>query len=70
MNDLNAFNRMLTVKFKLKIDWYTNKGKIRSTANERTDVSFRSIAQQDSIGSVHKLIFNNQLAAQGNRTML
>ena len=26
MNDLNAFNRMLTVKFELRIDWYTIKG--------------------------------------------
>ena len=24
-NDLNALNRMLTVKFKLRINWYTNK---------------------------------------------
>ena len=26
MNDLNALNRMLTFKFKLRIDWYINKG--------------------------------------------
>ena len=26
MNDLNALNRMLIVKFELRIDWYTNKG--------------------------------------------
>ena len=26
LNDLNALNRMLTVKFELRIDWYTNKG--------------------------------------------
>ena len=32
MNDLNALNRMLTVKFELRIDWYTNKGQISSTA--------------------------------------
>ena len=44
MNDLNALNRMLTVKFMLIIDWYTNKGQINSTANERNDVSLRSIA--------------------------
>ena len=25
INDLNALNRMLIVKFKLSIDWYTNK---------------------------------------------
>ena len=39
MNDLSALNRMLTVKFKLRIDWYTNKGQISNTANERNDVS-------------------------------
>ena len=70
MNDLNAINRMLTVKFELRIDWYTNKGKISSTTNERNDVSLRSVSQRDSIGSVHKLIFNNQLAAQRDRTVL
>ena len=31
MNDLNALNIMLTVKFELRIDWYTNKGQISST---------------------------------------
>ena len=31
MNDLNAHNRMLTVKFKLRIYWYTNKGHMSST---------------------------------------
>ena len=56
MNDLNALNRMLTVKLKLRINWYTNKGQINSTANERNDVSLRSVAQWDSIGSVHELI--------------
>ena len=30
MNDLNALNIMLTVKFELRIDWYTNKGQISS----------------------------------------
>ena len=39
MNDLKALNRMLTVKFKLRIDWYTNEGQISSTANECNDVS-------------------------------
>ena len=39
MNDLNALNRMLTVKFELRIDWYMIKGQISSTANERNDVS-------------------------------
>ena len=63
MNDLNALNRMLTVKFELKIDWYTNKGQISSTANKRNDVSLRFVAQRDSIGSVHELIFNNQSTA-------
>ena len=70
MNDLNAFNRMLTVKFELKRDWYTNKGQISSTTNERNDVSLRSVAKRDSIGSVHELIFNNQLAAQRDRIVL
>ena len=32
MNYLNALNRMLTVKFELRIDWYTHKGQITSTA--------------------------------------
>ena len=44
MNDLNALNRMLTVKFGLRIDWYTNKGQIRSTTNERNDVSLLFVA--------------------------
>ena len=44
MNDMNALNRMLAVKFELRIDWYTNKGKIRSITNERNDVSLRSVA--------------------------
>ena len=70
MNDLNALNRMLTVKFELRIDWYTNKGQISSTANERNDVSLRSVAQRDSINSVHELIFNNQLATQWDRIVL
>ena len=70
MNDLNAFNRMLTVKFELWINWYTNKGQISSTANERNDVSLRSVAQRDNIGSVHELIFNNQSAAKWDRTVL
>ena len=59
MNDVNALNRMLTVKFKLRIGWYTNKGQISSTANERNDVSLHSVAQRDSVGTVHELIFNN-----------
>ena len=63
MNDLNALNRMLTVKFKLRIDWYTNKSQISSTTNERNDVSLQSVAQWDSIGSVHELISNNQSIA-------
>ena len=44
MNDLNALNRMLTVKFELRIDWYTKKGEISSTANERNDMSLRFVA--------------------------
>ena len=63
MNDLNVFNKMLTVKFELRIDWYINKGQISSTTNERNDVSLRSIVKRDSIGSVHELIFNNQSTA-------
>ena len=63
MNDLKALNRMLTVKFELRIDWYTNKGQISSTANERNDVSLQFVAQRDSISSVHKLIFNIQSIA-------
>ena len=63
MSDLNALNRMLTIKFELRIDWNINKGQINSTTNERNDVSLRSVAQRDSIGSIHKLIFNNQSAA-------
>ena len=33
MNDLSVFNRMLTVKFELRIDWYINKGQMSSTAS-------------------------------------
>ena len=44
MNDLLALNRMLTVKYELRIDWYTNKGQISSTTNERNDVSLQSVA--------------------------
>ena len=47
MNDFNDLNRMLTVKFKLRIDWYTNKCQISNTANERNDVTLiRSLAGQ------------------------
>ena len=70
MNDLNALNGLLTVKFELRIDWYTNKGQISSTTNESNDVSLRSVAQRDNIGSVHELIFNNQSVAQRDRTVL
>ena len=70
MNDLNALNIMLTVKFELKIDYYTNNGQISSTVNELNDVSLRSVAQRDNIGSVYELIFNNQSAAQRDRTVL
>ena len=70
MNDLNALNRMLTVKFELSIDWYTNKDQISSTTNECNDVSLRFVAQRDSNGSVHELIFNNQSAAQRDRIVL
>ena len=63
IKDLNALNRMLIVYFALRIDWYTNKGQISSTANKRIDVSLRSAAQRDSISSVQELIFKNQSAA-------
>ena len=69
MNDLNALDRMLTIKFELRIDWYTNKGQISSIANERNVVSLRSVAQRNSISSIHELIFNNQSAAQRDRTV-
>ena len=70
MNGLNALNRMLTVKFELRIDRYTNKGQISNTANEYNDVSLRSVAGRDSIGSVHEMIFNNQSTAQRDLTVL
>ena len=54
MNYFNALNRMLTAKFELRIDWYTNKGQIGSIANERNDVSLRSVAKRDSI-----IVFTN-----------
>ena len=59
MNDLNTLNKMLTVKFKLRIDCYTNKGQISNTTKKRNDVSLRTVAQRDSIDSVHEFIFNN-----------
>ena len=67
IKDLNALNRLFTVYFALRIDWYTSKGQISSTANKRIDVSLRSAAQRDNIGSVHELIFNNQSTAQRDR---
>ena len=70
IKDLNALNRMLTFYFALRIDWYTDKGQISNTMNKHIDVSLRSIARRDNIGSVHELIFNNQSAAQQNRTVL
>ena len=53
IKDLNTLNRMLTVYFVLKIDWYTNRGQNSSTANNCIVVSLRSVAQRDRIGSVH-----------------
>ena len=44
MNELNALNRMLIVKFELRMNWYINKGQISNTANKRNDVSLRSVA--------------------------
>ena len=48
---------MLSVIFKLRINYYTNKGQTSSIMNERNIVSLRSVAQQDSIDSVQKMIF-------------
>ena len=48
---------MLSVIFELRIYWYTNKGQTSSTVNERNVVSLRSVAQRDSISTVHKMIF-------------
>ena len=53
IKDLNALNRMLTVYFALRIDWYTNMGQNSNTANDCIDVSLQSTAQRDRIGSVH-----------------
>ena len=64
MSDLNALNRMFIIKFELRIDWHTNQCQISSTTNKRNDVLLRSVAQRDSIGSVHELIFNNQSVTQ------
>ena len=47
IKDLNALNRMLTVYFALRIDWYTNRGQNNSTANDCIDVSLRTVAQWD-----------------------
>ena len=44
IEDLNAHNRILTVYFALRIDWYTNKGQISNTMNKRIDVSLQSAA--------------------------
>ena len=40
----NALNRMLSIIFELRIDWYTNKGKTSSTVNKRNVVSLRFVA--------------------------
>ena len=48
---------MLSVIFKLRIDWYTNKGQTSSTVNEPNVVLLRSVAQWDNIGSVRNMIF-------------
>ena len=42
VKDLNALNRMLTVYFTLRIDWYTNRGQNSSIAKDCIDVSLRS----------------------------
>ena len=61
---------MLSVIFELRIDWYINKGQTSNTMDERNVVSLKFVAQRDSIGSVHKMIFNNQSVAQRDRTVL
>ena len=38
---------MLSFIFKLRIDWYSNKGQTSSTVNERNVVSLRFVAQRD-----------------------
>ena len=48
---------MLSIIFELRINWYTNKGQTSSTVNECNVLSLRSVAQWDSIDSVHKMIF-------------
>ena len=53
ITDLNALNRMLTVYFALRIDWYTNRGQNSNTANNCIDVSLQSAAQRDLIGIIH-----------------
>ena len=58
---------MLSVMLELRIDWYTSKSQTSSTVNERNVVSLRFVAQRDNIGSIHKMIFNNQSAAQRDR---
>ena len=40
----NALNRMLSIIFELRINWYTNKGQTSSTMNERNVVSLQSVA--------------------------
>ena len=70
MTSFNALNRMLSFIFKLRIDWYSNKGQTSSTVNKRNVVSLRFVAQRDSIGSVHKIIFNNRSVAQRDHTVL
>ena len=70
MTGFNALNRMLSFIFKLRIDWYSNKGQTSSTVNKRNVVSLRFVAQRDSIGSVHKIIFNNRSVAQRDHTVL
>ena len=61
---------MLSIIFELRIDRSTNKGQTNNTVNERNVVSLQSVAQWDSIDSVHKMIFNNQSAAQLDHTVL
>ena len=63
-----ALNRMLSVIFELRINWYPNKGQTCSFVNARNVVSLRFVAQRDSIGSVHKMILI--ISQQPNGTVL
>ena len=66
MNDLSVLNRMLTVKFELRIYWYTNMGQMSNTA-PNVMMCHSNPQTSGRICSVHEMIFNNQSAAQRDR---